>query len=64
MSITTMKSYNSYLFRDPLLAPKYLEFAKGGTPINLTDPIDINVYGDDLLYLYITVLDEEIHQRV
>lgn len=56
----SVNEYPDYLFRDPLLSQQYLNNTRVGTPINQTNIIDINVDGDDLLQLYINVLDEEI----
>ena len=60
----SMRRYPSYLFRDPLLLPTYLDNNRTGTPIILTNTIDINVEGDHLLNLYITQLDNEIYQNI
>ena len=58
------RTYNSYLYRDPLLAPNRLNNVREGTYITLHNNIDINVEGDNLLHLYITKLDEEIYSQM
>ena len=52
--------YPSFLYRDPLLRNQYLDNTRVGTPIILTNVIDENVEGDDLLFNYINQLDSEI----
>jgi len=61
---TDIRRYSSYLYRNPLLQPQYLNNTREGTPINLTNVININVEGDDLLHAYIRKLDEEIFSEL
>ncbi len=58
------RRYPSYLYRDVLLDNKYLSNDREGTPITLTNNIDLNVEGDFLLNGYINRLDEEIYQAL